>query len=138
MFAAWVQRLFAAKKETDKARCGRLAEDAAQRMLKGKGYKVLARNWRSGRYEIDLICRSGDALVFVEVRARQAGAYVGGYHSINRQKKNALRKGAYAYLQGLPKKPTTHRYDLIQVALTPDGTIAKDGINHYENIRVFS
>jgi putative endonuclease len=57
---------------------GARGEQAAADFLKARqGYAILARNWRSPRDqrdEIDLICRDGDVLVFVEVKARAAGA----------------------------------------------------------------
>jgi putative endonuclease len=51
---------------------------------------MVARNWRSPRDrrdELDLVCRDGDALVFVEVKARAATALVPGYHAMDERKK---------------------------------------------------
>ena len=45
---------------------GRAGEDAAADWLEKAGMRILARNWRSGSYELDLVCRDGDELVFVE------------------------------------------------------------------------
>ena len=49
---------------------GRAAEAAAAAWLEGQGYAVLARNHTTRRGEVDLVCRDGEAVVFVEVRSR--------------------------------------------------------------------
>ena len=49
---------------------GRRAEALAAWALRLKGYRVLARRFRSGAGEIDLIVRRGRTLVFVEVKQR--------------------------------------------------------------------
>lgn len=47
---------------------GALAEDSVARFLEGRGMEVLARRWRGKAGEIDLVCREGDCLIFVEVK----------------------------------------------------------------------
>ena len=47
---------------------GRLGEEAAEGLLKVNGLKLLTRNYSSDHGEIDLICRDGDCLVFIEVK----------------------------------------------------------------------
>lgn len=49
---------------------GRVAEDAAAAWLERRGYAVLARNHATRRGEVDLVCRDGATLCFVEVRSR--------------------------------------------------------------------
>ena len=49
---------------------GRAAEDAAAAWLEGTGYVVLARNHAIRRGEVDLVCRDGGTVCFVEVRSR--------------------------------------------------------------------
>ncbi len=69
------------------ARAGVEGERLAARFLrKQNGYKIVARNWRSPRDrrdEIDLVCRDGLTLVFVEVKTRAADALVSGYHAVD-------------------------------------------------------
>jgi ribonuclease HII len=52
---------------------GRTAEDAAADRASQKGLDLIARNWRGMGGELDLVCRTDDELVIVEVRARQDG-----------------------------------------------------------------
>ena len=49
---------------------GRAAEAAAASWLEAQGYRVLARNHATRRGEVDLVCRDGATLCFVEVRSR--------------------------------------------------------------------
>lgn len=51
-------------------RDGRLAEAVAAVFLALKGYRLLARRFRAPGGEIDLVCRKGATLVFVEVKLR--------------------------------------------------------------------
>jgi len=53
-------------------RFGRWAELAAACVLMLKGYRILARRFRSRYGEIDVIAVRGQRLAFVEVKARQA------------------------------------------------------------------
>jgi putative endonuclease len=51
-------------------RTGLSAESRAAAFLIVKGFRILARRWRSPVGEIDIIARRRDLLVFVEVKAR--------------------------------------------------------------------
>ncbi len=53
-------------------RRGLRAETAAAMWLMCKGYRIVARGWRTRLGEIDLVVRRGHVLVFVEVKARAA------------------------------------------------------------------
>ncbi len=52
-------------------RVGRWSETAAALLLRAKGYRILARRYRSPVGEIDLIARRGRRLAFVEVKRRR-------------------------------------------------------------------
>ena len=65
---------------------GRCAEEIAAQWLVLRQMVVLDRNRRAGGGEIDIVARDGLTLVFVEVRARRAGSWVGGAGSIDPQK----------------------------------------------------
>ena len=51
-------------------RKGRRGERFAALALRLKGYRILARRFRTTAGEIDLVARRGDLVIFVEVKAR--------------------------------------------------------------------
>jgi putative endonuclease len=53
-------------------RLGVSAESVAAIFLGAKGYRTIARRWRSPVGEIDLVVKRGRLIVFVEVKARKA------------------------------------------------------------------
>ena len=52
-------------------RLGLSAESRAAALLVAKGFRILARRWRSPAGEIDIVARRRHLLVFVEVKARE-------------------------------------------------------------------
>jgi putative endonuclease len=52
-------------------RLGLSAESRAAALLIAKGFRILARRWKSPRGEIDIVARRRHLLVFVEVKARE-------------------------------------------------------------------
>lgn len=49
---------------------GQLGENLAVQFLLETGYKILNRNWKSGKHEIDIIAENKEFIVFVEVKTR--------------------------------------------------------------------
>ncbi|TXH44036.1 MAG: YraN family protein [Actinobacteria bacterium] len=82
-----------------RAAVGRYGEDVACRYLAGRGMRVLARNWRSGRWEADIIAADGDALVLCEVKTRTTAAFGLPEEAITAAKATRLRRLAAAWLQ---------------------------------------
>jgi putative endonuclease len=138
----WLKNVWAGlgKREapTASAEAGARGEQAAADFLRARqGFVILTRNWRSPRDqrdEIDLVCRDGEVLVFVEVKARAAGALVSGYHAVDERKKRALRRAVQAYLGQLVPPPRTFRFDIVEVALS--GHLPPQ-VMHYENAPLF-
>lgn len=120
--------------EAESALVGRRGEREAEKLLKKKGYLLLARNWRSGRDEIDLICLCGKAVVFVEVRTRKAGALVSGYDSIDQRKRTALRRVCRAYFAKMKPKPITLRFDVMEIEHDEGNILA---CRHFEDVPLF-
>ena len=100
---------------------GDLGEDAAARYLKGHGYRVLERNWRYRQWELDLICRDGDTVVFVEVKTRGVGTLGIPADGLNRKKQARLVKAASQYLTKNNLWDEPCRFDLAAVIDTGSG-----------------
>lgn len=65
---------------------GREAEDLAAAFLARQGARVLARNHRGARGEVDLVCEDGEVLCFVEVRSRTSEAQGGPEETVGTAK----------------------------------------------------
>lgn len=78
---------------------GQRAEQAACEFLQGHGLRLLEKNYRCRRGEIDLIMGDGEEVVFVEVRYRRHSAYGGALASIDARKRAKLIATASHYLQ---------------------------------------
>ena len=76
---------------------GRWAEDLAADFLVSRGLVLLERNVRERFSELDLVCRSRNELVFVEVRCRRFNDIMSAEESVGRQKLLKLRRGAELY-----------------------------------------
>lgn len=88
------------------------AERAAELHLIQSGLRIVARNWRCRRGELDIVAQDGATLVFVEVRQRLHQEFGGAAASIGAAKRAKLVAAAQAYLQNLPSVPPC-RFDAI-------------------------
>jgi putative endonuclease len=88
---------------------GRTGEAAAARFLASRGYRIVARNVRADRVEIDLVARRGGLLVFVEVKARSSERYGSPAEAVDLRKQRRLRRGARAWLASRPTSARGYR-----------------------------
>src|SRR5438309_588806 len=102
----------------DRALRGELGEKLAARYLRKHGYKVLYRNFR-GRTggEIDIVCRDGDNLVFVEVKTRTREDFGRPIESIRRDQRKRISRGALAWLRMLDEPDILFRFDVVEVLM---------------------
>ncbi len=95
---------------------GAYGETLALKYLEQKGYVLIARNYRIGRDEIDLLLRDKEMTVFVEVKARSSTAYGLACEAVNKRKQSRMTRAALAYLQTQPVE-TSVRFDVAEVDL---------------------
>ena len=97
-------------------RIGTAHERQAERFLKGKGYRIVARNYRCRSGEIDLIARDGDCLVFVEVRYRTDTGKGHPLETVDARKQRRICKVSDVYrYQNHIGTDTPVRYDVVAV-----------------------
>jgi putative endonuclease len=109
---------------------GDQGEDAASRHLRAKGFRILARNWRFRQWELDLVCRDRDTVVFVEVKTRMAGSMTAPGEALTRTKQARLIKAASHYLTEFELWDEPCRFDL--AAVTDTGSSLD--VEHIENV----
>ncbi len=91
---------------------GTRAEDLAADYLVRRGLRLVTRNFRTRRGEIDLVMRDGGTVVFVEVRLRTTARFGGAAASITASKRARLVAAAEGYLAALGKEPPC-RFDAV-------------------------
>lgn len=92
---------------------GQEGEVAAERYLRRKGYRIVAKNLRSSLGELDLVAEDGRVLVFVEVKARRTGEYGGAIHAVHRRKQEKLIQLASQYLARHHLSNRICRFDVV-------------------------
>ena len=93
---------------------GKAGEDFAACFLENAGLKIIVRNYRCPKGEMDLIARDGVMLVFIEVRTRNSSVRGWGEESITQQKAIRLRNiAAYFILQQGYKSWPPLRFDVL-------------------------
>lgn len=114
----------------EKSEVGKLGEQLACDFLIKRGYKILARNWRSLRWgELDIVARDKDCLVFVEVKTRSPGSLGQPFESVNYFKVKSLLRSAQNYKLQNPATPEQMRMDVVSIVL---GTPPE--IEYFENV----
>ena len=105
---------------------GRRGEDAAVDHLKKSGYRILRRNWKSGRNEIDIIAENSKFIIFVEVKTRSDDFMEDPTVAINREKQKSIIFAADNYIKWnyIDKES---RFDVITV-------IMKDNVPRIDHI----
>lgn len=111
-------------------------EEAAAAFLEAQGYRILERNYRFQREEIDLICfqpyeryEDGGELVFVEVKTRRGSAFGEPEDAVDRAKQKAIFRVAEAFLYEYRLENSIVRYDVVTVRWRG----GKPEIEHFEN-----
>lgn len=130
MIPAWLKRLLRIRPKPLHLERGNLGEDAAQQHLRSLGFEILARNYRGGPGEIDLIVRDPHCLVFVEVKTRTAGGWLRPAAAVNLRKQKLLSSSALHYLRQTGNPRVRIRFDIVEVLLR-DGRVNE--VRHLAN-----
>jgi len=96
---------------------GDLGEEIARRYLARKGYRIVERNYRTRRGELDLIARQRDTLVIVEVKLRRNTTYGDPLDAVTPRKQRAIRLMAEEYLAERDPDYRELRFDVLGILL---------------------
>jgi putative endonuclease len=110
---------------------GRRGENLAADHLIASGYRVLERNWRCPRGEIDIVAFKDGEVVFVEVKTRTSVAYGHPLEAITVTKLARLRRLAGYWCQAHPDVRAAVRIDAIAIIAPTRGLVE---IEHLERV----
>jgi putative endonuclease len=94
---------------------GAYGERLASRYLQAAGLVLLARNWRCGEGEVDLILADGDDVVFCEVKTRRSALFGPPAEAVGAAKVKRLRRVAACWLAQSSRHPREVRFDVVSV-----------------------
>jgi len=107
---------------------GRHGEDLACEALEQAGYRLLERNARCGRGEVDVVAWDNSTLCFVEVRTRESTEHGHPLETVDRPKQSRLIASAHCYMEKWAGPWPDLRFDVVGVVLDegPSTTIVKE------------
>jgi putative endonuclease len=104
---------------------GDSGEELACAHLSASGYRIVARNHRSRRGEVDIVAEKGELLVFVEVRTRSESTFGGPEETVSFRKQQRFILAAQDFLMRRRGPPRGVRFDVVAVV--------GDKVTHFEN-----
>lgn len=108
---------------------GKLAEDLAVDFLEKKNYKILARNFRYQKAEVDIIAEFENKIIVVEVKARKTDAFLEPHEAVNKKKIRLIVLASNFFIEENNIEKET-RFDIISVLPNESGKLE---ITHLEN-----
>ncbi len=109
----------------DRLPLGKRGESIARKHLKRRGLKILARNYRCPRGEVDIIAldastrteMGAETISFVEVKTRSSDRYTAPASAVNADKQRRIRKVADYYLARHAADELNVRFDIVSIVL---------------------
>ena len=121
-------------KRLNSSKIGDIAENAVERYVKERGWKILARNWQKPWGEIDIVAKNKKKIIFIEVKAldeKFKGAFRPEEH-FTRRKIEKLKRTCHSYLlENKYPQDTEYRIDLAAVDMDFDARNAR--VRYYKN-----
>ena len=105
---------------------GARGEELAAAWYTGRGYTVLARNWRCREGELDLVLARSGSVVFCEVKTRTGSGFGIPAEAVTGEKQRRLRRLATRWLSEQPRSESGGgyadvRFDVACVTVRPGG-----------------
>jgi putative endonuclease len=95
---------------------GQKGEEIAVGFLQDKGYKILERNWRFKKHEIDIIALKNDLLIVLEVKTRTGQLPDNISEIVKFQKQRSIIMAANAFVESKALKHEV-RFDIIVIGI---------------------
>ena len=108
---------------------GNLAEELAANFLEEKGYKILVKNFRYQKGEIDIIAEFNNQIIIVEVKARGSDIFMEPQEAVTKKKIKSLVMVADFFMKDRNLSQEV-RFDIIAVLPDAKGRLQ---ITHLED-----
>jgi putative endonuclease len=92
-----------------------MGERVAARWYGGRGYVVLARRFRSGHRDLDLVVARDGVVAFVEVKTRRGPAFGGPLAAVHWRKRRELVRSAQVWVARFGRPGEAYRFDVFGV-----------------------
>ena len=106
---------------------GKIGEKIAKEYLTNQGYEILHTNWRTKRYEVDIIAKKSNLLVFCEVKCRSSNFFGEPESFVSKRKQRNIIQSATIYVK-LNQWQGESRFDIISILMKSENP----KINHIE------
>ena len=108
---------------------GKIGEDTATHYLEKMKYKILKRNYRNRRGEIDIIAYFNNTLVIIEVKARSNNKVGYPIDAVNARKVKRIKECTRYYLYKEKMQFSEIRFDVIEIYQIKEHYV----VNHIKN-----
>ncbi|MBL0057180.1 MAG: YraN family protein [Chitinophagaceae bacterium] len=98
---------------------GHIGEELAVSYFNGLHYQILHRNWRHGRFEVDLVAEKEGILHFIEVKTRRTLTFGHPEELVDEKKITNLIAAAEEYLYLWPQWQRI-QFDILAITMIPD------------------
>jgi putative endonuclease len=99
---------------------GETGERVAARWLRRHGWEIVARRFRNGHRDIDLIAEREGTVAFVEVKTRRTGRFGGPVGAVGWRKQRELTRSAHVWMDRFGRSGRAYRFDVIGVIVEGD------------------
>jgi putative endonuclease len=110
---------------------GQRGEQEAERFLRQRGLRVLARRYRTTAGELDLVAADGVTIVFVEVKTQTTRGAADPEEKVRRDKRNRMVRAARAFVRQKRLDERPCRFDIVAVVCPTDGP---PEVRHFEDV----
>ena len=105
------------RKKAKHLRLGKRGEKVAAKLLQEMGLDILARNYSTGRGELDIVAREGLLLCFVEVKTRHRVILSRPSDAVGYHKRQQIIRTAKEYMSELRNPRINYRFDIVEAVI---------------------